>query len=80
MWSCLRSPVDMAAARQSYTEKDVAAALRTTYPDNLFQAARQTGTYRVEDEEPISEEDTLTDENAFEVYLAQAGYDWVCPG
>lgn len=64
----------MAAARQSYQEEDVAAALRTTYPDNLFHAAKQTGTYHVEDAEPVSEEDLPSDENAFEVYLAEAGY------
>lgn len=28
----------------------------------------------MEDDEPMSEEDTFADENAFEVYLAEAGY------
>eukprot|EP00913_Durusdinium_trenchii_P030301 g28385.t1 len=32
------------------------------------------GTYHVEDAEPVSEEDLPSDENAFEVYLAEAGY------
>lgn len=31
----------MAAARQSYEEKDVSAALRTTYPERLYQASKQ---------------------------------------
>lgn len=69
-----KKAVVIAAARQSYKEKDVAAALRTTNPDHLLHAAKQTGTYHVEDGEPVSEQDIPSDENAFEVYLAEAGY------
>ena len=37
----LRFLVAMAAARPSYEEKDIASALRTTYPDNLFAAEQR---------------------------------------
>ena len=55
-------------------ERDVAPALRTTYPKNLFQAANQTGTYHVEDEGYINDEESQADENAFEVFAPEAGY------
>ena len=35
-----KKAVVMAAARQSYEEMDIAAALRTTYPDNLWASSR----------------------------------------
>ena len=47
-----KKAVVMAAARQSYEEIDIAAALRTTYPDNLWTTSR---THQVNVAEPILE-------------------------
>ena len=69
-----RKAVVLAAARQSYKEQDIAAALRTTYPDNLYQAAKQTATYRVDPEEPMEEIENPSEEDAFDTFLAEAGY------
>ena len=69
-----RKAVVLAAARQSYKENDIAAALRTTYPDNLYQASKQTATYRVDSEEPMEEHEPQSEEDTFEAYLADAGY------
>ena len=58
-----KKAVVMAAARQSYEEVDIAAALRTTYPDNLWTTSRSGHAVNVvdhgmempEEEEPVDE-------------------------
>ena len=58
-----KKAVVMAAARQSYEEVDIAAALRTTYPDNLWATSRSGHAVNVvdhgmempEEEEPVDE-------------------------
>ena len=53
----------MAAARQSYEETDVAAALRTTYPDNLWTTSRSHHPVNVVDHAlETPEEDEQADE------------------
>ena len=47
-----KKAVVMAAARQSYEETDIAAALRTTYPDNLWTTSR---THQVNVVDPVIE-------------------------
>eukprot|EP00435_Cladocopium_sp_Y103_P072195 s58_g39.t1 len=49
-----KKAVVMAAARQSYEEKDVAAALRTTYPEGLY-SGRQGAHVNAVDYEPDAE-------------------------
>ena len=69
-----KKAVVMAAARQSYDEKDVAAALRTTYPEGLFQAGKQSTAVHVAEEmsEAMEEEE---DDAELEVMLAEYGDD-----
>ena len=47
----------MAASRQSYADADVAAAMRTTYPEGLYQSRTSTTVNVAEDVEPESESD-----------------------
>ena len=73
--SAERKAVVMAAARQSYAEKDVAAALRTTFPEGLYSAARQSShAYQVEYDQGQADDDEETMEEEFDVYLTDAGY------
>ncbi|CAK9010135.1 unnamed protein product, partial [Durusdinium trenchii] len=73
--SAERKAVVMAAARQSYAEKDVAAALRTTFPEGLYSAARQSShAYQVEYDQGQADDDEETMEAEFDVYLTDAGY------
>ena len=73
--SAERKAVVMAAARQSYAEKDVAAALRTTFPEGLYSAARQSShAYQVEYDQGQVDDDEETMEEEFDVYLTDAGY------
>ena len=58
-----KKAVVMAAARQSYEETDVAAALRTTYPDNLWTTSRSHHPVNVVDHAlETPEEDEQADE------------------
>ncbi|CAK9013225.1 unnamed protein product [Durusdinium trenchii] len=61
--SAERKAVVMAAARQSYAEKDVAAALRTS-----------SHAYQVEYDQGQVDDDEETMEEEFDVYLTDAGY------
>ena len=61
----------MAAARQSYEEKDVAAALRTTYPEGLFQAGRQSAAVHLAEHDDDLEEE-VADLISQEVLVAEA--------
>ena len=69
-----KKAVVMAAARQSYEEKDVAAALRTTYPEGLYQSGRQTTSVHVA-EETSEVNDEEEDDGDLEVLLAEYGED-----
>ena len=64
-----KKAVVMAAARQSYEESDVAAALRTTYPDGLYvKAANQV--HAVEPNSDLEEEDVP---DFHDVFLTEEG-------
>ena len=62
----------MAASRQSYAEADVAAAMRTTYPEGLYQGRTGTTVNVAEDIEPESVSDEqqvmLTEEQIQEAF------------
>ena len=64
-----RKAVVMAAARQSYEEADIAAALRTTYPEGLYQS-KPTGIHVVDE---VDIDDYLEDQEISETLMAQAG-------
>ena len=66
-----RKAVVMAAARQSYEEKDVASALRTTYPDNLFVVAKQSANVHVAE---ASDDDGMVGEELEEDSVLLADY------
>ena len=66
-----KKAVVMAAARQSYEEKDVAAALRTTYPEGLFQAGRQSAAVHLAEHDDDLEEE-VADLISQEVLVAEA--------
>ena len=58
----------MAAARQSYEEADIAAALGTTYPEGLHQGSRQNGVHVIDENEI---DDYLEDQETSETLMAQ---------
>lgn len=61
---CVQAVV-LAAAKQSRNEKDIAAALRTTYPDNLYQAA-QSNALQVEAGDEPTEDDMGPEDDTFD--------------
>ena len=67
-----KKAVVMAAARQSYEETDVAAALRTTYPDNLWTTSRSSHPVNVVDHALETHEE---DEQADEVQEVLAAFN-----
>ena len=67
-----KKAVVMAAARQSYEETDIAAALRTTYPDNLWTTSRVHHPVNVVDQVMEMPDD---DEQAEEVQEVLAAFN-----
>ena len=65
-----KKAVVMAAARQSYEEADIAAALRTTYPDNLWANAKAHPVHVVDQVFEMPAEEELAQDEVQEVLAA----------
>jgi len=69
--SAEKRAVVLAASRQSYAEQDIAAALRTTYPDNLYSGRQQTSVAQVF-HEPEEEDEIYADDGDDNVLASEA--------
>ena len=65
-----KKAVVMAAARQSYEEADIAAALRTTYPDNLWTNAKAHPVHVVDQVFEMPDDEELAQDEVQEVLAA----------